>query len=260
VRNTIPRTKRAFDLVAGGGMAIVLLPLLLCLAAAILLLEGRPIFYVSRRRLNDGPPEPILKFRTMRRDAERIANRDTVPICSTRFLNLPITSPLYTPIGRVIERLMLTEMPQLLHVLSGRMSIVGNRPLPENVVASLADEFSFVEERFRTPGGMTGPVQLVGREFLSDVDRLAIEIAYCDAVMNRYSPMLDFRILAQTVLAGVSERARFSAQDVLDLIARYGGAGARRPVTRRRGVALPPAGEPDLPAGNPAAQPSTSSR
>lgn len=234
-------------------MLLALLPLLLLLAGAILVLEGRPILYVSRRRLNSGPAEPIFKFRTMRRDAERIANRDTVPIVATRFLNLPITSPLYTPIGRVIERLMLTEMPQLLHVLAGRMSVVGNRPLPDNVVASLREEFPQVEDRFLTPGGLTGPVQLVGRDLLGDAQRLEIEIAYCNAVLRNYSPLLDLRILAFTVLAGFSERARFTGEEVLELIARHG----ERPIRenragRRRGVASGPARDLEPPAAAPA--------
>lgn len=222
-------------------MLIALFPLLLLLAGAILVLEGRPILYVSRRRLDRGPAQPILKYRTMRRDADRIANRDTVPIVATRFLNLPITSPLYTPIGRVIERLMLTEMPQLLHVLAGRMSVVGNRPLPDNVVASLRDEFPHVEGRFLTPGGLTGPVQLVGRDFLSDAQRLEIEIAYCNAVLRNYSPLLDLRILAFTVFAGFSERARFTGEEVLDLLARHGGQPTRGTSSRRRGVPPDPA-------------------
>ena len=235
-------------------MLLALLPLLLLLAGAVLVLEGRPILYVSRRRLNTGPAEPIYKFRTMRRDADRIANRDTVPIVATRFLNLPITSPLYTPIGRVIERLMLTEMPQLVHVLAGRMSVVGNRPLPDNVVASLREEFPQVEDRFLTPGGLTGPVQLVGRDHLADAQRLEIEIAYCDAVLRGYSPLLDLRILAFTVLAGFSERARFTGEEVLDLIARYGGQPAREAPQRRRGVTSGPARELEAPPPAPAMQ------
>ena len=222
-------------------MALALLPLLLLIAALIAIREGRPVLYVSRRRLNAGPAEPLVKFRTMRRDADRIANRDTVPICSTRFLNLPITSPLYTPIGRVVEGLMLTEMPQLLHVLGGRMSVVGNRPLPDNVVASLAEEFPFVEQRFATPGGLTGPVQLVGRDSLSDGDRLAIEIAYCRAVTDAYSPLLDLKILGLTVLAGFRETARLTPEGVLALIARHGGPPLAEPDARHRALAQAPA-------------------
>lgn len=238
MHHSIPPAKRAFDLVVGAGMTIFLMPLLLLVAGAIALLEGRPVLYTSRRRLGPGPVAPVMKFRTMCRNADRIANRDTVPVSSTRFLNLPITSPLYTPIGRLVERLMLTEMPQLLHVLQGRMSMIGNRPLPENVVAVLREDFINVEDRFLTPAGLTGPVQLVGRDFISDADRLAIEIAYCNVVMNSYSPMLDLKILVLTVVGGLTESARFKPDGVLALLAQY-GAPTAKPQRRRRGTSVP---------------------
>lgn len=199
-------------------MVLALLPLMLIFAMLILVLEGRPVLYVSRRRMHAGPPESISKFRTMRRDADRVANRDTIPVQGVRFLNLPITSPLYTPVGRIIEKLMLTEMPQLLDVLQGRMSVIGNRPLPERVVASLREEFPHVEDRFLVPCGLTGPVQLVGRDFVSDAERLQIEAAYCRAVLNDYSILLDARILACTVLGALSSRFRFTPSEVLAML------------------------------------------
>nr|WP_255568580.1 sugar transferase [Neoroseomonas alba] len=217
----MPRAKRRFDLLVGTAMLVTFLPMLLLTCLGILILEGRPVFYVSRRRLDAGPPKPVLKFRTMRRDAERIANRNTVPIANTRFLNLPPDSPLYTPIGRSIERLMLTEMPQLIHVISGRMSVVGNRPLPENVVAALSKEFPGVEARFLVRGGLTGPVQLIGRDRISDADRLELEIAYCRAVLAAYSPLLDLKILVYTVLSGISAHFRFTPEELGALLASH---------------------------------------
>ena len=229
MQHSIPRAKRAFDLIVGSAMTLFMMPTLLLVAAAIAILEGRPVLYTSRRRIGPGPVEPIVKFRTMCRDAERIANRDTVPVGTTRFLNLSIASPLYTQVGRLVERLMLTELPQLRYVLQGRMCVVGNRPLPENVVASLREEFPGVEDRFLIPAGLTGPVQLVGRDYISDADRLMIECAYCSVVLNSYSPMLDLRILVMTVLGGFSESARFTPDDVLALLEQYGGRSATPP-------------------------------
>jgi lipopolysaccharide/colanic/teichoic acid biosynthesis glycosyltransferase len=233
MQHAIPLTKQALDVVAAMVMGALLLPVMLAFALAIAVLEGRPVLYVSSRRMNAGPPKSLTKFRTMRRNADRIANRDTIPVQGVRFLNLPITSPLYTPIGRVIERLMLTEMPQLLDVLQGRMSIVGNRPLPESVVASLKEEFPHVEDRFLVPCGLTGPIQLVGRDFLSDADRLQIEASYCRAVMNAYSLVLDVRILAYTVLGSVSSRFRFTPAGVLALIDYHSGGPAWVPSNLR---------------------------
>jgi lipopolysaccharide/colanic/teichoic acid biosynthesis glycosyltransferase len=212
--------KYIFDLTIICLFAIILVPVLASLTLLILLIEGRPIFYISKRRVYRQQAIPIFKFRTMRRDAERIANRDTVPVTSIRFLNIPIDSPLYTPIGRCIERLMLTELPQLWHVLVGQMTVVGNRPLPENVIASLREEYPEAEKRFSIPAGLTGPVQLVGRDFISDADRLRIEIAYCRAVQEHYSIWLDIRILFYTVIVGLLPSRRFTPEQVLNLLIR----------------------------------------
>ena len=222
----IPRLKRAFDLAFGLSMGLSLLPFLAVSALVLLVVEGRPVFYVSRRRVDQGPARKILKFRTMRRHADRIANRETVPVTGKRFLNLPLDSPLYTPVGRFIERVMLTEMPQLLHVLQGRLSLIGNRPLPDNVVQSLSEVFSQTERRFLVRCGLTGPVQLVGRDYLSDADRLEIEIAYCEAVLRSYSVKLDALILFYTVVGGLMSRMRMTPEEVLAMIRRHSGSPA----------------------------------
>jgi lipopolysaccharide/colanic/teichoic acid biosynthesis glycosyltransferase len=230
MREGIPRKKRAFDLVVGLLMALSLLPVLSVLAVCLLLAEGRPIFYRSRRRAGPGPARDIIKFRTMRRDADRIANRDTLPIDGTRFLNLPRDSPLYTPVGRLIEQLMMTEMPQLLHVLQGRMSIIGNRPLPDNVVRSLSEAYPQTEGRFLVRSGLTGPVQLVGRDKLSDAARLEIEIVYCETVLRSYSVTLDLLILIYTVFGGLMPRFQRTPEGVLALLRRHGGRALQYPV------------------------------
>lgn len=125
---------------------------------------------------------------------------------------------------------MLTEMPQLLHVLQGRLSLIGNRPLPDNVVLSLSDAFPQTEQRFLVRGGLTGPVQLVGRDNLSDAARLEIEIAYCEAVLQSYSMKLDLLILSYTVLGGLTSRFRLSPEEVLALIRRHGAPAVAEPV------------------------------
>jgi len=193
--------KRAFDLIVCALTSVVWVPLMALCAVLIWSFEGRPIFYVSRRRVCGKKAIPLLKFRTMVRDADKIANRTTVPIDGVRFLNLPIDSPLYTPIGRAIERFHLTELPQVLHILRGQMSFIGNRPLPENVIACLKEAFPYAEDRFQTPSGLTGPVQLTGRTKLSDYERLQLEIGYCRLCSRSYSTVVDCTILARTVFS-----------------------------------------------------------
>ncbi|WP_235737215.1 sugar transferase [Nocardioides alcanivorans] len=219
--------KRFFDLFVTLAAAVVWLPAVLMAALAVLVLEGRPVFYKSTRRVSAGPPIKVVKFRTMVRNAAEIANRETVPVDgSTRFLNIPSSSPLYTRIGRLLEKVALTELPQFRHVLRGEMSIVGNRPLPQNVVDCLLEEFPDAEDRFATPAGLTGPSQLVGRDYLCDEDRLALEGAYCRGALRNYSFRLDFLILLYTVLVVLRLRRGFAPDEVIALVERYTGASA----------------------------------
>ena len=215
------RAKRVFDLSVTLLASVTWLPAILASSLSILACEGRPLFYVSRRRVFRDRQMPVVKFRTMRRDAERIANRDTIPISETRFLNLPPDSPLYTRVGWLIERCCFTELPQLFHVLAGKMSLVGNRPLPENVIAALKAEFPWVEARFDTPAGLTGPAQLVGRDRLSDRERLEIETMYCRVAASSYSMRLDFQIILGTVLVVARLRQSYSCDEIKRLIARF---------------------------------------
>jgi lipopolysaccharide/colanic/teichoic acid biosynthesis glycosyltransferase len=225
----MPRLKRVFDLTVAVVSAALWIPVVFVCAALVLLTEGVPVFYRSWRRVLGTRAIRVVKFRTMVRNADRIANRETVPVRDTRFLNIPPDSPLYTPIGRLIERYHLTELPQFVHVLAGEMSIVGNRPLPENVVSALREAFPWAETRFTTPAGMTGPVQLVGRDRISDRDRLALESEYCRRCLSSYSMRLDVAILFFTVLVALGLREPFSVADVHAMMRRYTRADTPMP-------------------------------
>jgi lipopolysaccharide/colanic/teichoic acid biosynthesis glycosyltransferase len=222
--HAITGRKRIFDLVICGAAAVLWVPVIIVCGLVNWLVEGRPIFYISDRRVSGGRTIRVIKFRTMVRGAAKIANRSTIPIHRTRFLNMPHDSPLYTRLGRIFEACSLTEIPQLLHVVRGDMSLIGNRPLPEDEIRALAEVYPGVEDRFRTPAGLTGPVQLIGRDVLTDDDRLAIESAYCRACLEGYSWRLDAALLLLTVLIATRMRRRMSLEDVIGLIARYRGS------------------------------------
>jgi lipopolysaccharide/colanic/teichoic acid biosynthesis glycosyltransferase len=183
--------------------------------------SGRPVFYRSMRRVSTRDLMRVVKFRTMVKNADKIANRETLPVTNVRFLNIPPSSPLYTRAGRLLERCGITELPQFVHVLSGKMSIVGNRPLPDNVMDCLREEYPYADERFLTPAGLTGPAQLVGRDALTDDERLRLESAYCRACVHSYSLWLDIAILVYTVLIVVGVKKPLDYQGVLDLIERH---------------------------------------
>jgi lipopolysaccharide/colanic/teichoic acid biosynthesis glycosyltransferase len=213
--------KRALDIVITGLAAVIWVPVVLTAALAVLLLSGRPVLYRSMRRVSNDDVLRIVKFRTMVKNAEALVNRSTVPIQNdVRFLNIAPDSPLYTRIGRLLERCGITEIPQLLHVLRGQMSIVGNRPLPENVVSALRAEYPTAGDRFLTKSGLTGPAQLVGRSALSDLERLTLEGAYCRACVRSYSIWLDVSILLATVMIVIGVKQAYTYQGVLDLIDR----------------------------------------
>ena len=213
--------KRIFDIVLCLITVWLWGPIVIICALLNLLVNGRPAFYLSERRVYNHSCARITKFRAMVRHADKIANRDTMPISDKIFLNIPADSPLYTPLGRLFERLCFTELPQLLHVLAGQMSLVGNRPLPENVVAKLRSRYPYAEDRFLVRAGMTGPVQLIGRDNLPDDKRLSLEIRYCKACLESYSVRLDFMILLYTVLIGIGISSTFSVYQVEQLLDRY---------------------------------------
>ena len=165
----VPLKKRFFDVGICLATVWLWLPVLLVCSLLNLVLNGRPVFYVSKRRIDRGHVVPIVKFRAMVRDAALLANRDTIPVTKTIFLNIPCDSSLYTRLGRLFEKCCLTELPQVLHVLRGQMTIVGNRPLPENVTDKLRSRYPYAGDRFLVKGGLTGPVQLVGRDRLTEI-------------------------------------------------------------------------------------------
>jgi len=231
------KRKRALDLVLTVLGAIAWVPVVLVAAVLILVTSGRPVFYRSTRRVSTDRLMKVVKFRTMVKNADKIANRETLPVNHVRFLNIPPDSPLYTRAGRLLERCGITELPQFVHVLSGRMSIVGNRPLPDNVLDCLREEYPYADERFLTRAGLTGPAQLVGREALTDDERLRVESAYCRACVHSYSMWLDFSILLYTVLIVVGLKKSLDYQGVLDFIDRR----SRTPRLVEQDVSLPEA-------------------
>ena len=209
-----PGRKRAFDVILCIVAAPILAATFVACALAVLVFTGRPLFYVSRRRTHGQQSGRVVKFRAMVPNADRVLNRESVPITRQSFLNLSPSHEAYTAVGRWLERCCLTELPQAWQVLRGQMTLVGNRPLPESVITALHFNHPEVERRFDLPGGIAGPVQLVGRDRLRDGDRIRLEIAYCQACQRAYSFRFDLTILFYTVLVCVGVVRAFSVYDV----------------------------------------------
>lgn len=226
----LPGRKRAFDVILCIVAAPILAAAFVVCALAVLVFTGRPLFYVSRRRTHGQQSERVVKFRAMVPNADRVLNRESVPVTRQSFLNLSPSHEAYTAVGRWLERCCLTELPQSWQVLRGQMTLVGNRPLPEAVIAALRFNYPEVERRFDLPGGIAGPVQLVGRDRLRDSDRIRLEIAYCQACQRAYSFRFDLTILLYTVLVCVGVVEAFSAYDVERWLRTAGAAPLRHHV------------------------------
>jgi lipopolysaccharide/colanic/teichoic acid biosynthesis glycosyltransferase len=183
--------KRAMDVVVSGALLVLLSPLLLAIAIAILFDSGRPVFFRQRRAGRDGVPFTVLKFRTMVVNAEQLLPElvDLAALEQPAF-KIP-DDPRVTRAGRFLRRTSLDELPQLINVLRGEMSLVGPRPEEESVVA-LYDERQ--RGRLAIKPGMTGPMQVYGRSDLTFEERLAMERDYLDNL----SLLTDLQILMRT--------------------------------------------------------------
>ena len=189
-RSTIAM-KRAMDIVVSALLLILLSPLLLGVALWILLDDGRPVLFRQRRAGKEGEPFTMVKFRTMVNDAEqRLPELVDIENLDQPAFKIP-DDPRVTPSGRWLRRTSIDELPQLLNVLRGQMSLVGPRPEEESVVA-LYDERQ--RSRLAIKPGMTGPMQVYGRSDLTFEERLAMERDYLDNL----SLLTDLAILLRT--------------------------------------------------------------
>jgi lipopolysaccharide/colanic/teichoic acid biosynthesis glycosyltransferase len=170
--------KRCVDLFLAIVLLVILSPLLLLASLLILVFEGRPIFYISRRHISASQAVLILKFRSMVKDAKEPKYRLNERFMRDGYLDVPLTCEVYTPMGHLLERTQLVEIPQLLNILIHGLSFVGNRPLPAANVAHLKANFPDWAERFDSPAGITGIAQVVGRRNLTPNDRIELESLY----------------------------------------------------------------------------------
>jgi lipopolysaccharide/colanic/teichoic acid biosynthesis glycosyltransferase len=193
--------KRSVDILVAAILLVVLAPLILCVAVLLLLTEGRPIFYVSTRYIGLNRPVRVIKFRTMIRDACSPKYMLNERFMRDGYLDIPQSCEVYTPIGRILERLQIVELPQLLNVLVDGMSLVGNRPLPKENLELLA-QFPAWEKRFESPGGITGIAQIVGKLNLTPATRLRLESLYSKVYEEGNITRCDFLIIWHTT-AGV---------------------------------------------------------
>ncbi len=199
--------KRGFDLALTLLFLPIWLPLLALIALSIVIADRHSPFFVQERMGRGGRPFRLLKFRTMETDAEarlrEALERDpTLRAAWERDHKLP-NDPRVTPWGRHLRRWSLDEIPQLLHVLTGKMSLVGPRPLPPDHYAALRETTRMLRDRVRP--GMTGLWQVSGRGDSGTAGMDRWDAAY----VRNWSVWLDIVILSRTVQAVITGQGAY---------------------------------------------------
>ena len=181
------RVKRIMDLVVGGFIGLVSFPLWIFAAIAIKLQDGGPVFYSQERIGLYGKPFTVYKFRTMRTDAEKFgaqwATKD---------------DPRVTKIGKFLRKTRIDELPQILCVLKGDMSMVGPRPERAVFISKLREEIPFYISRLKMKPGLTGWAQ-VRHHYDTSTEAVKIKLQYDMYYYENMSLLLDFQILVRTV-------------------------------------------------------------
>ncbi|MCC6173985.1 MAG: sugar transferase [Chloroflexi bacterium] len=194
--------KRAFDLLVGGAIVAAFAPIVLAIALAIKLDSAGPILYRQERIGKDGVRFQMLKFRSMRQDADALLaslqtqNEASGPLFKMR------DDPRVTRVGRLLRRSSLDELPQLVNVLRGEMSLVGPRPPMPKEVAQYED---WQHGRLRAVPGMTGLWQVSGRSDVPFHDMVRLDLHY----IRNWSLWLDLEILVRTIPAVLGNRGAY---------------------------------------------------
>jgi len=177
--------KRLFDIVASLLAIIVASPFMLVTALAIKLQDGGPVLYKQVRLTKDRKEFKVLKFRSMRVDAEK----DGIARLSTEH------DDRITPVGKLIRKIRFDELPQLFNILRGDMTIVGPRPERPEIAAQYEKEIPSFGLRLQVKAGLTGYAQIYGRYNTEPYDKLKMDLMY----INHMSVAEDLRLMFATV-------------------------------------------------------------
>jgi exopolysaccharide biosynthesis polyprenyl glycosylphosphotransferase len=194
--------KRTFDLVVSFLLLVLLSPLLAVIALLVRLSSRGSLIYRSNRPGIGGEPFACLKFRTMyagadeRQDDLEALNEASGPLFKIR------RDPRVTPIGGFLRRYSLDELPQLVNVLRGHMSLVGPRPLPQRDFDRLEE---WHKKRYLVLPGLTGLWQVSGRSQLDFDDLVRLDFLY----LERWSVGLDLAIMLKTIVAVAARRGAY---------------------------------------------------
>jgi exopolysaccharide production protein ExoY len=190
--------KRALDVIVSFGFLSLFAPLLVAFTLLVWLAQGRPILFKHKRIGKNGKSFECLKFRTMRNDAERVLDDYLASSQNARHewetMRKLRDDPRLTPLGRILRKLSIDEVPQFINVLRGDMSLVGPRPIVESEVPLYGTNFSYYQS---LRPGITGPWQVGGRSNTAYARRVQLDADY----VKNWSLRTDIVILLKTVPA-----------------------------------------------------------
>ena len=199
--------KRLFDIVSSGLALIILSPVLLITGIAIHAYDGGPAFYKQTRLTKNGKEFTILKFRSMRVDAEK----DGVARLSTGDNDDRIT-----PIGRIVRKIRLDELPQLWNIFVGDMSVVGPRPERPEIATEYYKSMPDFELRLQVKAGLTGYAQVYGKYNTDPYEKLEFDLLYINN-MNVFTDLkLCFATFAILFLPESTEGVAVGATTAMD--------------------------------------------
>lgn len=177
--------KRFMDIVISAIAILIFSPVMLLAAAAILLEDGRPAFFLQKRKTIDGNVFEIVKFRTMRKD----------PAGENPQVSVHLGDGRITRVGAFLRKFRLDELPQFFNILKGDMSMVGPRPEMLENVAQYSKEFPAFVYRQKMKAGLTGYAQIEGRYNTTAKDKLMMDLMY----IENYSIWMDVKLLFRTL-------------------------------------------------------------
>ncbi len=175
--------KRLFDIVGSLLLLAVTSPFMLVIAFLIHAYDGGPVFYRQERLTKDGEVFRIYKFRSMVVDSEKHGAR----LCAKGDARV-------TPVGRVLRNLHLDELPQLINILKGDMSLVGPRPERPEIAAQYREIIPEFDYRLKVKAGLTGYAQVYGKYNTTPYDKLKLDLYY----IENYSFWMDVKLLMLT--------------------------------------------------------------
>lgn len=203
--------KRAMDIVLSFLAVLVFAIPMAAVAIAIKLEDGGPVFYKQKRMTRGGREFDILKFRSMIVDAEKYAGA----------VKATENDPRITKVGRFIRATRLDEIPQILNILKGDMSVVGPRPERKVLADEICKEVPEFDYRLKVRGGLTGYAQIYGKYNTSAYDKLRLDMMY----IENYSLLLDIKLIILTLRiifskestegADIAEENRKKAEELL---------------------------------------------